>query len=62
MPTDALYRFIYIELTTGMNTTPAGAGPFGVATAPGSWMIAYAAAYIVAFFGIAVWSFSRKDL
>jgi len=62
IPTDALYRFIYTNLTGGASRSMAAAGPFGTALVPGGWMIGYAAAYCALFFLVAVFAFSRKDL
>lgn len=65
MPADALYRKI-----VGSLLNPTGnpmmalqqMGPFGSMVEPSIWMVVYAVFYVLLFVGLAVYSFSKKDI
>ncbi len=61
-PTEVLWRkassVMQPNLMNGVNF----AGPFAIASQPNSTMILYAVIYTLFFLGLAMWSFSRRDL
>lgn len=68
LPTDTLYRRV-AALTLGgrvgggpLELLTAAAGPFGAASVPSGWAVAYGAAYAVALLGLAARRFATRDL
>jgi ABC-type transport system involved in multi-copper enzyme maturation permease subunit len=65
MPVDSLYRKI-VHLLLSPADNPVNMlhqmGPFGSMAEPSIWMVFYVILYIVFFTGLAVYSFSKKDL
>ncbi|MFZ5643481.1 MAG: ABC transporter permease [Bacillota bacterium] len=64
MPVDSLYRkIVHLMMPSG---NPMSAlqqmGPFGASAEPSAWMITYTLMYVMAFYLLAVYIFSRKDI
>lgn len=59
-PMDAIYRVIYTKLVPA--TMLGDLGPFGAASSPRPWTVAYAAVYIVVVVALAGAAFRRRDL
>lgn len=72
MPTDSLYRYtvhllrpVPARISPYLPSGPAGVadmGPFGAASPPSVWMLAYAAIFVFVLVSSAVSVFSRRDL
>lgn len=62
-PLDAIHRMALSRLLPpGLLSMTAGGPPGMGGSTPSSWMLAYAAGYVVLVVALATWSFSRRDL
>jgi Cu-processing system permease protein len=64
MPADSLYRKMVHYLLPGAESGLAAGflGPFGSLGEPSVWMMVYAVLYVAMFLGLAVKSFSKRDI
>ncbi|KJS68826.1 MAG: hypothetical protein JL50_04015 [Peptococcaceae bacterium BICA1-7] len=64
MPVDSLYRKIVHIMMPANNPLSAiqQMGPFGASAEPSIWMVAYTLLYVLAFYLLSVYYFSRKDI
>lgn len=62
MPADSLWKKATAYFQQGRSQNPFELGPFTAITEPSSLMVVYAGIYLVALLGLALWSFSRRDL
>jgi hypothetical protein len=60
-PADAMWRRAAYEMQP-LATVVFENGPFGVVSVPSAFMIAWAAAFVVAVLAFAVWQFRRRPL
>ncbi|MEW6459142.1 MAG: ABC transporter permease subunit [Bacillota bacterium] len=65
LPVDALYRLASFSLLAKSGQLWGGfggLGPFGAASVPSNWMVAYAGLYLAAFLWLAARTFRKKDV
>ncbi len=62
MPTEILWKRALILFQPQFANLPMLAGPFAVMSQPSDLMMGYAVFYMLALLGLAMWSFSRRDL
>ncbi len=62
MPTEVLWKKALLLLQPQLANMPMLAGPFAVVSQPSDLMIGYAVLYMLVLLGLAMWSFSRRDL
>ena len=62
MPSEVLWKKALVLFQPQLINTPYMAGPFAIASQPSDLMIGYALLFIVVLLGLAVWSFSTRDL
>ena len=62
MPSEVLWKKAFALFQPAFASNPLMAGPFAVGSQPSDLMLWYAVGYIVALLGLALWSFSARDL
>ncbi len=62
MPTEILWKRALTLFQPQFANLPMLAGPFAVMSQPSDLMMGYAVFYMLALLGLAMWSFSRRDL
>ncbi len=62
MPADILWKKALSLFQPTFQSSAAFAGPFAVTSQPSDLMVVYGVVYMLVLVGLAVWSFSRRDL
>lgn len=62
MPADSLWKKALAYFQPSEFNNSINAGPFAVTAEPSDLMIVYAIGYMIVLLGLALWSFSRRDL
>lgn len=62
MPADVLWKKAVTLFQPSTASTPFMAGPFAVASQPSDLMVIYSVGFVLVMLGLALWSFSRRDL
>lgn len=62
MPSEVLWKRALALFQPQFTNTPFLAGPFSITSQPSDLMLGYAVGYMLVLLGLAMWSFSRRDL